>query len=313
MIEMRAYCPGDEDKILDLFFLCNGRPLSMPAWLWRFRDNPAGKGIIELCWDGDVLAAHFAATLYVMQIDGNECLVAQGNAGMTHPDYRGRKLFPALLRKVYERVKQSGAVMVYGCPNRSSHRISARDLGRRDIYEIPTFRLPLTEWPLPPNPGDNVVELTRFDTHFDRLWERVCLSYPVITKRDATYLTWRYIQNAIPYRILAYLDSGEALGYAVLKRYREELHIVDMLALDDHKGERLIWRAAHVAHEVGASALSLWLGVTEPLHWALERLGFRNEEPVTYFSALTLQPDFEDASVYDFHNWYLTMGDSDVY
>lgn len=312
-LEIRPYRPGDEGEILALFQLCFGWDLSMSAWVWRYRDNPVGRGIIGLCWDGDILVAHYSLTALIMRIGGRDCLLASPGATMTHPDYRGRKLFPKLARRVYDQAHRLGVMMIYSFPNRFSHRGYARDLGRHEIYEVPTFRLSL-EGGLPlPNPSDNIVELTGFDVRFDRLWERVSPRYPVITKRDATYLEWRYVQNPTQYRILAYLDSGEVLGYVVLKRYRDELHIVDMLTLDDHVGEQLVWEAAHVALDVGASSLSLWLGVTRPLHWSLERIGFRNEEPVTYFSALTLRPNFTDTDVYSFYNWYVTMGDSDVY
>ena len=325
-LEMRPYRPGDEVNIVDLATLCYGWNMSAAAWAWRYRDNPAGKGIIELCWDGDVLAAHYSVAPSITQIGGRDCLTALSGTTVTHPNYRGRKLFPILARRVFDRAAQLGVVVVYGFPNSFSHRGYVRDLGRRDVYEVPTFRLPvrrrdiyevstfrlaLTDCPPPSN--DNVVELTEFDERFDQLWERVRPRYSVITKRDTAYLQWRYAQNPASYWILAQLGFEEVLGYVVLKRYQGELHVIDILALNVHVGEQLIQQAVHIALRAGASALSLWLGVTQPLHWKLERMGFRNEEPVTYFGAHILQPNFVGADIFNFYNWYLMMSDSDVY
>lgn len=46
---------------------------------------------------------------------------------------------------------------------------------------------------------------------------------------------------------------------------------------------------------------------------ALERIGFHNGEPITYFGALALQAYLNQTELYDFRQWYLTMGDSDVF
>ena len=57
----------------------------------------------------------------------------------------------------------------------------------------------------------------------------------------------------------------------------------------------------------------MWLSVVHPLHRALERLGFRNEGPVTYLGARLLRPLPPGSNLFDFRDWYFTMGDSDVY
>ena len=57
----------------------------------------------------------------------------------------------------------------------------------------------------------------------------------------------------------------------------------------------------------------MWLNCTLSLHRELEKLGFYNAEPVTYFGARVLRPEVEQSMVSSFKNWYLTLGDSDVY
>jgi predicted N-acetyltransferase YhbS len=313
-LEMRPYRPGDQAQILELFRQSYGRDLREDLWAWRFRDGPAAPGIICLCWDGDLLAAHYAVTPIALRIGGQDWVAALSGTTMTHPDYRGQRLFPKLAQITYDQMAQSGMAMVWGFPNLFSHRGLIRDLGWVDIYEVPTFRLPLTPGLALPAPSQ-IVELERFDDRFDRLWERVKDDYPITAKRDQAHLQWRYVRSpGGAYRILACVDAGTVLGYAVLKRFYTELQVVDILTVGEPDvGIELISRAAQIALQNSALALSLWLNVTHPLHHALERLGFRNGEPVTYFGGLALQPDLPAAGLYDFRNWYLTMGDSDVF
>jgi hypothetical protein len=314
-LEFRPYRSGDESKILQLFFESYGHDLGERFWSWRFRDNPAGPGVIDLCWDGDVLAAHYAVTTVASRLNEQDWFTGLSGTTMTHPHYRGRGLFPILARNTYARMAENGMAMVWGFPNAMSHRGFVKDLGWGDIYEVPTFRLSLTGRLTFPILDDALVELQEFDSRFDLLWERVKDDYPVVTRRDSHHLQWRYILNPSErYRVLGYVDKDHVLGYAVFKRFRDELQVVDILTIQDMRvGAQLISGIARVASEVSATAISLWLNVTHPLHHALERFGFQNGEPVTYLGALALRPELSKLDLTDYRGWYLTMGDSDVF
>jgi GNAT superfamily N-acetyltransferase len=314
-LEIRPYQTGDKKHILELFRQSYGRDLDERFWAWRFRDGPAGTGVIYLSWDGDVLAAHYAVTPVIMRINGQDWLTGLSGTTMTHPDYRGRGLFPRLAQRTYAYMTEAGMGLVWGFPNALSHRGFVCNLEWVDIYEVPTFRLSLQGRLSLPTPSDDVVESEGFDARFDRLWKRVKDGYPIITRRDRPYLQWRYVENpAERYRILAHVEDESLLGYAVFKRYQDELQIVDILAVQDTDvGLGLISRVAQIALEESAMSISLWLNVTHPLHHALEKRGFRNGEPVTYLGGLALQSDLPLPELYDFRNWYLTMGDSDVF
>jgi len=315
-LEVRPYQAGDESYILALFRESYGRGLDERAWAWRFRDNPAGPGVIDLAWDGEILAAHYAVSSVLMRIDRHEVCVGLSGTTMTHPDYRGRGLFPLLARTTYERMAGMDMALVWGFPNRLSHRGFVRDLNWVDLWEIPTFRLHLEGFDKAFSLASEIVELERFDIRFDHLWDQVRDDYRIIVKRDSTYLQWRYVENPVAsYRILAYVSGQEVLGYAVLKWFRQEMHIVDILTVQDGGvvGEHLVYGAIEMARQSSASAVSLWINVTNPLHRVLERMGFQNEAPVTYFGACILRPDLVGGDALDYRNWYLTMGDSDVY
>jgi GNAT superfamily N-acetyltransferase len=313
--ELRPYRPGDERHIFELFQLCFGRDLSEQLWQWRYLDDPVGPGVICLAWDGDTLVAHHAVSCVGLHVQGQDWVMGLGGAAMTHPSYRGYGLYRQLAQWTWDRMAERGMPVAVAFANAFSHRLIIRDLAFVDLCQIPTFRLSL-----PPASGfserdKQIVELEDFDDRFDQLWKCVSDDYAVIARRSRAHLHWRYVRRpAQRYRILAYLDGGELLGYVVLKRYREELHLVDVLSVRDVEvAERLILCAAQLAVHESASGLSLWLNVSHPLHWALERLGFCNGEPVTYMTAKVLRPELSEAAIYDFRNWYVTMGDSDVY
>jgi hypothetical protein len=213
---------------------------------------------------------------------------------------------------------ESGMVMVWGFPNIFSHRGLIRDVAWVDIQEVPTLRLPLVPRFRLAGGVDNITELTAFDERFDALWAEVLDAYPVIARRDRAQLQWRYVENpGSRYRILACMERERVSGYVILKRFYTEMQVVDILVTRDDQGVevgvQLLARATEIALENSALALSLWLNVTHPLHHALEKLGFRNGEPVTYFGGRALLPDAPTAELYDFRLWHLTMGDSDVF
>ena len=233
---------------------------------------------------------------------------------MTHPDYRGLGLFPTLGESVYSQMFEKGMAMVWGFPNHFSHGGIVRDLRWVDIHEVPNFRRVLAEGKPIPEPPTYVRELASFDTRFDRLWEDVKGRYQIITKRDSRYLSWRYEANPEHrYVILGYVQDDQLLGYAVCKRYQNDADLVDILSADDEIGLSLVYGVAHWAIRKKVEAINMWLNFNLHLHRELEKLGFRNHEPITYFGARVLRLGLDQSEVYSFKNWYLTMGDSDVY
>ena len=316
-LHYRSYCTGDEVRILELFQRSFARKLGDQIWNWRFRDNPTGPGVIELCWDGDVLAGHYAVTSFETRINGQDYHSGLSGTTMTHPDYRGRGLFPILAKNTYARMVKKSMAMVWGFPNTLSHRGFVKDLGWKDIYEIPYFRLHVPSFNLPHLPvgKGSITQIHDFNERFDLLWDAVKDRYAIMTKRNRRYLQWRYLQNpSEKYRIIALIDCNRLLGYAVYKRYKDEVQVVDMLTISDENiGIKLIIWIVQAAKQEELKSVSLWLNPAHPLHHELERLGFNNSEPITYFGGFLLNPEFFEDEICDYQNWYLTMGDSDVF
>jgi GNAT superfamily N-acetyltransferase len=65
----------------------------------------------------------------------------------------------------------------------------------------------------------SIVEVDRFGSEIDELWERTRGDYPVIFPRDAEFLNWRFVDCPEPsYRRFVARRGGRAVGYIVLRR-----------------------------------------------------------------------------------------------
>lgn len=315
--DIRPYRENDERKIQELFIMSyEGRQMPLSSWYWRFQDNPSGCGVIELAWNRDMLAAHYAVTNLSMSIKGQVCLAGLSGTTMTHPSYRGQHLFPILAQRTYREMANRGMAMVWGFPNSLSHKGFVCDLGWQDIYEVPMLRLQVASQKITSvAPKSHVYELFDADERFDRFWEKIRNDYDILVCRNSSYIRWRYFSHPIEkYQLIAYMANEELKGYAVIKRYKDELQIVDLLIGRDavEVGVDLIAYIAAQAVKENTRSVSLWLNVTHPLHHVLEKMGFKPEGPVTYWGGLVLNSSLE-ASLYDFRRWYFTMSDSDVF
>jgi GNAT superfamily N-acetyltransferase len=279
---------------------------------WRFQDCPSGKGIVFLAWDGDTLASHYALTPVDLVVRGEQRLAALSGTTMTHPAYRGRGLFTALAEEAFACLERQGGALVFGFPNIQSHRVFVRDLGWRDIHEIPMLR---KQWePESPPKAEPIPEIRAaqgFDFRFDALFAEAAQRSTVLCRKDAAYLTWRFGGNP-GYRTAVYGDEREISAWCVYIPYGAGLQIVDMLY-----GGRPACAAALVRHVVwravqsGLQWVSLWLNVADPLHLELEKEGFMNGAPVTYFSGRTLGKGLEEDVMCRYGNWHISMACSD--
>jgi GNAT acetyltransferase-like protein len=232
---------------------------------------------------------------------------------MTHPDYRGRGLFPQLGQRLYARLVEAGVTLVYGFPNASSHRGFVGQLGWRDIYEVPTLRLPLAAARGIDAPPTVVRAVARPDARFDRLWERMRGRFSVWSCRDARHLAWRLSECPTgTYVIAAWQEGEEIRGYAAVKRYQQEsLDLVDLMAEDDTVARGLIGWTLSEARKASLPAIATWCSPHAPWRLVLEGAGFGVGAPVTFMGTRVFA---RSASIAEASRaWGFSMLDSDVY
>lgn len=313
-LDVRPYRPGDEPAIRELFQRTYGREMSSTYWRWRFVESPGGHAFIELAWDGDTLAGHYAVTPLRMLVGGATIRAGLSGTTMTHRDYRGRGLFVDLARSTYARMADEGLDYVWGFPNTNSHRGFIERLEWFDIHEVPTLEGRIDALPAPPQSAHGIEEIQRATGEVDALWERLRSETSVSVIRDAAYLNWRFADNpAEQYRLFVHRGAQECDGLAVTKRYGDAVQVVEVLADDDSDaGLALIEEAVRSARSQGAARVNLWLNVGTRLHRRLEKWGMVPTAPVTYLGAASLRAEASQA-FRSYRNWRISMSDSDVY
>ena len=69
----------------------------------------------------------------------------------------------------------------------------------------------------PARGSGTVTEESGFDEQYDFLWKKVAHKYDALVVRDRSYLEARYGKRMKNYRLLAYRQKGELLGYCIVK------------------------------------------------------------------------------------------------
>ena len=197
--------------------------------------------------------------------------------------------------------------LIYGFPNSNSHYAFVNKLGWTDIYEIPTMTRQLGSI-------SRDLQLSRDDTFQ--------LQYPDKTnkenlwriKKDTAYLSWRYGKNPNNrYQNFVIAQGTEAQSFCVTKIYGQELDIVDLNPDSPDSAKALIEQVLHFAAASGLKQINTWCPRHHFSHAIYEKLGFQNSAPITYFGCRVFGAAGALAELRDFSNWYIQMGDSDVY
>lgn len=161
-----------------------------------------------------------------------------------------------------------------------------------------------------------------FDARIDALWERVKGKHGIICVRDSRYLGWRYRKPGARYRIIIAEKGDELVGYAVTgERYNAgatEGHIVDLFADDSPEVlDALVRRSVLDLLSRKADYALCWMLRDKGAFRALCEIGFAPKEdvfpPVNIAFQIFDRQIVDEKVAGDARNWFLTMGDSDVY
>lgn len=314
-MRIRGYCSGDELAITELFKKSYHKEMPLEYWRWRFIENPVNDTLIELMWDEDILAGHYAISPVLVCVDGEEYTFALSMTTMTHLDYQGRGIFTYLAKRLYQKTKELGYVAVYGFPNDNSFHGFQKYLDWQMLWDVETLECHKLSFGAQVS---GIYQVDNFDNRVEELWNCLKPSLGVATSRTSKYLNWRYAANPVnKYNIFYLQDVGTKLeGYIVVKIFDTGKglsgDLVDFLAENETAFEKLV---RHGAWYLGGKVdfLSTWMPRSSPLYSVLQNLGFRPGNTRTHFGLRVFQQNPQLDSALDEGRWYLTMGDSDVY
>ncbi len=172
--------------------------------------------------------------------------------------------------------------------------------------------------------GKNIVakRIHQFDARFDEFWDKNRMVFPITTIRDRQYLEWRYLENpGFSYTILAAEQQDKLTGFAVLRCEKkngiDRGMIVDFLVDPEYEAsaDLILEESMKFFRSQKVAMVTAWISSEQsPSCRFLAARGF-SADPVEGVMILikSFTQDLEDAFLRDPENWYLTMGDCEVF
>lgn len=287
-------------QFCDLYHSCFNDKIDATIIEQRYLQNPVGDLCMYVALEDDRIVANYSVSPAYIQHGDKQIKCALSLNTMTHPDFVGKGLFVQLAQRLYDELKQQGYGMVYGFPNYISNRTFCTKLGWKDIYEIPTLEL-VVEKELSYNPT-NVIPYSTFDVP-----QNTANRLAVAKCED--YLNWRYKNK--PYTDYNLVKTANG-GWMVYKRYQNMINIVELHPQCIEDLSDMIGYVSSVVLGLGLEKMTVWSDANSWEHLCLEKYGFRNRYPITYFGACDLNMP-KDLDIWDFRNWRIQMGDDNVY
>ena len=320
----RAYQPGDERQILELFARCFPHaPRTREHFRWKYLNNSYGNAHISLTFDEDRLVGHYAGYVVPVFEAGRDLVAHQIGYTMTDPSVRhvGRGPTSILARTAlhfYTIFCDNKIAYNYGFNVSNIHRFSIRFL-RADRVEPVAYRhrvLPLkrisraSRWIR----GYRLELVRDFDEEFDEFFARVAPAYEFLVRRDARYLRWRYLecpeQGAF---VVAIRKWSRLIGWSVFRIRERSILWGDALFDPDHT-HAIDVLLRHVVPSYPVEKIEAWFPARPDwLAHALQNAGFVSAGEPQDLSLMCVPFVLRDATDRMRQSLYYAMGDSDLF
>ncbi|MEW6441261.1 MAG: GNAT family N-acetyltransferase [bacterium] len=320
---LRPYRISDLDGILSLIRLVQPHtPYTLQRWTWEYPECPGGPGqawIAEL--DGRVIS-HTGALPFDWHINRRKAKAVLWVDTMTHPEFRHRGLHASMKEMALQAFCASDHSLAYVFPNDKS----AGHIAKTQWH--PVMKVPHLVRSARPGLRSGKLDGVRVERWdgvsggIDRLCDSLREAFRFALVRDRAYLSWRYRKKpGDVYLPWAAFRAGELVGYLIYKDYHRAdapagSHIVDVWTdpEDQDAMAALVRQAVSLSERAGANSLSCWMPRHAPLHGVLREHGFDPDpQDRTFFARVSAAFGGDPDEIRDPANWYITMGDSDVY
>ncbi len=344
MAEIDRFRPEDRRAIEALYrrvFGSDAAEASRLRWDWQYRTNPSNPPDGPLIWvarEGPTVVGQYATMPVRLSLGGKDVPGSWGMDVMVAPERQRQGLGEVLFRTWDQQV---GASMGLGL-SAASYQLFQK-LHWPDVGPVPCLVKPLTRralrrptWPVAANrllsaltlPFIKIIARTRplraetvpvrrFDEEFTALWERIAPRFDLAVRRDAPYLTWKYVYPPhVRYSIVALRRQDVCAGYGVYRHVREPRGRVTLLVdflvdPDDEAGLKALlrWvdREARAADSDKIRAFVMHAGFRK----VLKRSGYfqvkSTVQLVAKVNAVNVPPEFYKKT----DRWHITLGDSD--
>jgi hypothetical protein len=324
---IRTFQQGDEAPILELFERSFHVRRSLEEWRWKFERNPAGREHISVAYDDSGrLVAHYAAYPVPLCDAGREWIAHQVGDTMTERSIRhiGRGPTSILGRTAlhfYATFCDRQVAFNYGFNVSNIQRFSMKFLRSDRVEAVPYRVRDLRASPLVPIGriarrlrGYQLELVHKTSPEWDAFFTQVRSSYGLLTRRDAGYVQWRYLDApGVGYIVVAVRKWGRMVGWSVFRMRDEEVSWGDAL-FDPAHAEAIEVMLRHVVPPHAKQRIAGWFPA-RPAWFAreLERLGFIEQPEPQDLSLMCVPFLMADAAEQLRSRAYYTMGDGDLF
>jgi|APCry1669192700_1035426.scaffolds.fasta_scaffold03290_2 Acetyltransferase (GNAT) domain len=312
MLIKKVNWPSVRRGINELFLNSYGRPIAKEYLEWRYFDNEKEELLLAIEHHKNKLVASYSAFPVDLILNQVVFKTAMSMTTMTHTEWRGKGLFQKLALELYESMQNClGVRAIWGFPNASSHATFGSKLLWSDIYEIPTLTLNLSSVDI-----KNISQSKQVirDDDFSLVYPNLSRDGLIRVNRTKEYLLWRYKKNpSNEYQNFVLSQEGQVTSYVVLKTYGGDIDLVDIQTSSPDDACILLMHIIRVGYDAGVKKMYCWAPTHHYIHGVLERLGFVNDHPITYFGGRELIASSMPLDWLNYKSWYIQMGDSDVY
>ena len=338
---LREYRPEDFTGVQELFAVVFHQPRPPEHFVWKFNENPAGRGINTVAEDSGRIMGHCALMPMPLRIGNEAVRGAQGVDAMVHPDYRNQGLFVALYKACMDRAGAEGIEVLYAIPRHRSgtyngcvHRLDwdhpgnigawVRVLNARSptlssfSHSVRIISLGLQFMPIgksSPRGVDIRMERPK-ENEFLTLADQVASSWPAGACRidhSADWFRWRFDSASQRHYLWfsAYRD-GDLKGWAVFGvNDWGEMPVLDMSGIDAKALEAVTGMATRRAKELGLAMLLSFTNENNVAR-ALRSCGFfrYGSMPLIVHS---LTPRTLDGNIHLQSSWHMASEDLDAF
>ena len=312
-VTFRNFTEDYLDELISLENFVNKTNFNTSFWNWRFNENPFGKFVAKLAFDGQKLVATYIAHPLDLRMNQTTYRALFSMWTSTHPNYRGRGIMKKLANQVYDYARKEAFDIVIGFPNDNSRFLFTQKLCFKEIGHIDEVRLESSI--SPPKLSFEYYNFSQFDKEVSDFLINSDSSneFSIFIPRTLDFLNWRFIKNPLDkYYFYKLTKNDKIIGFFVLKNYDNKIcHVVDYcFETKNEIFDSVIHIALKFAKENNLSEISLWSKPNSTFHHHLTNSGFTNKKTQPFITKI-LSSIPENSN--NFENWFLTMADSDVF
>ncbi len=320
-----------------------GHEISDERYLyWEYARNPDGKALMNIASAKGKVISQYAVIPRQFVFRGKTLMGSVSVNTITHPDFRGRNLFPLLVKETFRQCSERDILFTIGFPN----PISLPVIKKKEIFTVAGSLSVLFK---PINPVASLIRyfgskkeksggdiplaisikdnsISKFDiasssVNYNQLLNHFNKREFLTTNRSIDFFKWRYID--IPRRTYYSLSqgSGELNGVIVFRsKYIYGIRclvIVDIIAKNQEAVRKLVNEVNRIAKDNRIDLLFSAVTVYTDEYETLRSAGYFSLPDFILPQKLAFivkkhRSDCPD-DIMHFGNWFLTFGDYDIF